>query len=65
MAYIYMATVVGRFGANCRNTGMGKIVIRGELGYAHWPQLGSQIHCPIRSKIWGPLRQTDTKIGAR
>ena len=21
--------------------------IRGELGYAQWPQLGSQIHCPI------------------
>src|SRR6218665_77670 len=29
--------------------------IRGELGYAHWPQLGSQIHCPIGNQIWGPL----------
>src|SRR6218665_4051801 len=28
---------------------------RGELGYAHWPQLGSQIHCPIGNQIWGPL----------
>src|SRR6218665_829948 len=26
--------------------------IRGELGYAHWPQLGSQIHCPIGNQIW-------------
>src|SRR6218665_825437 len=29
--------------------------IRGELGYAHWPQLGSQIYCPIGNQIWGPL----------
>src|SRR6218665_2328343 len=29
--------------------------IRGELGYAHRPQLGSQIHCPIGNQIWGPL----------
>ena len=27
--------------------------IRGELGYAHRPQLGSQIHCPIGNQIWG------------
>src|SRR6218665_506019 len=43
---------------NCRNTGMSKMVIRGRLCYAHWPQQGSQIHCPIRNQIWGPLRQT-------
>ena len=29
--------------------------IRGELGYAHRPWLGSQIHCPIGNQIWGPL----------
>src|SRR6218665_1988531 len=29
--------------------------IRGELGYAHWPQLGSQIPCPFGNQIWGPL----------
>ena len=29
--------------------------IRGELRYAHWPQLGSQIHCPIGNQIWGPF----------
>src|SRR6218665_1437497 len=29
--------------------------IRGGHGYAHWPQLGSQIHCPIGNQIWGPL----------
>src|SRR6218665_3644598 len=33
--------------------------IRGELGYAHWPQLGSQIHCPIGNEIWGPLGKED------
>src|SRR6218665_1671249 len=33
--------------------------IRGELGYAHWPQLGSQIHCPIGNQIWGPLGKED------
>src|SRR6218665_4045146 len=31
--------------------------IRGELGYAHWPQLGSEIHCPIGNQIWSPLRK--------
>ena len=31
--------------------------IRGELGYAHRPQMGSQIHCPIG-------RAFCTKIGA-
>ena len=31
------------------------IVIRVEFGYAHWSQLGSQIHCPIGNQIWGPL----------
>src|SRR6218665_38464 len=29
--------------------------IRGELGYAHRPQLDSQIHCPTGTQIWGPL----------
>src|SRR6218665_3935466 len=29
--------------------------IRGELGYAHWPQLGSQIYCIIGNQIWGPI----------
>src|SRR6218665_1036473 len=29
--------------------------IRGELGYAHRPQLGSQIHCLIGDQIGGPL----------
>jgi len=29
--------------------------IRGEIGYAHRPQLGSQIHCPIVNQIRGPL----------
>src|SRR6218665_3927413 len=33
--------------------------IRGELGYAQWPQLGSQIHCPIGNQIWGPLGKDD------
>src|SRR6218665_1924726 len=33
--------------------------IRGELGYAHRPQLGSQIHCPIGNHIWGPLGKED------
>ena len=33
--------------------------IRGELGYAHRPQLGSQIHCPIVNQIWGPLGKGD------
>src|SRR6218665_1425806 len=33
--------------------------IRGELGYAHWPQLGSQIHCSIGNQIWGPLGKQD------
>jgi len=31
----------------------------GELGYAHLPQLGSQIHCPIGNQIWGPLGKQD------
>src|SRR6218665_2494213 len=29
--------------------------IRGDLGYAHRPHLGSQIHCPIGNQIWGTL----------
>ena len=29
--------------------------IRGELGYAHRPQFGSQIHCPIGNQIRSPL----------
>src|SRR6218665_66962 len=33
--------------------------IRGELGYAQWPQLGSQIHSPIGNQIWGPLGKDD------
>jgi len=33
--------------------------IRGELGYAHRPQLGSQIHCPIGNQIWGSLGKED------
>src|SRR6218665_564913 len=33
--------------------------IIGELGYAHWPQLGSQIQCPIGNQIWGPLGKKD------
>src|SRR6218665_1982580 len=34
--------------------------IRGELGYAHWPQLhGNPIYCPIGHKIWGPLGKQD------
>src|SRR6218665_1973407 len=33
--------------------------IGGELGYAHWPQLGSQIHCPIWNQIWGPFGKDD------
>src|SRR6218665_951991 len=35
--------------------------IRGELGYAQWPQLGSQIHSPrpIGYQIWGPLGKDD------
>src|SRR6218665_1905229 len=33
--------------------------IRGELGYAHRPQFGSQIHCPIGNQIWGPLEKDD------
>src|SRR6218665_3177189 len=32
--------------------------IRGER-YANWPQLGSQIHCPIGNQIWGPLGKHD------
>src|SRR6218665_187695 len=39
--------------------------IRGELGYAHRPQLGSQIHCPIYwYQIWGPLPYYGKKIFA-
>src|SRR6218665_3861177 len=33
--------------------------IRGELGYAHWPQLGSQIYCIIGKQIWGPIGKQD------
>src|SRR6218665_3856437 len=33
--------------------------IRGELGYAHWPQLGSQIYCIIENQIWGPIGKQD------
>src|SRR6218665_32340 len=33
--------------------------IRGELIYAHWPKLGSQIDCPIGNQIWGPLGKED------
>ena len=33
--------------------------IRGGLGYAHRPQLGSQINCPIGNQIWGPLGKED------
>ena len=34
--------------------------IRGQLGYAHWPQLGSQsIALFIGHKIWGPLGKED------
>jgi len=33
--------------------------IRGELGYAHRLQLGSQIHCPIGHPIWGLLGEED------
>src|SRR6218665_296030 len=33
--------------------------IRGELGYAHWPQLGSQIYCIIGNQIWGPIGKQD------
>ena len=33
--------------------------IRGELGYAHWPQLGNPIYCPIGQQIWGPLWKQD------
>src|SRR6218665_1245046 len=33
--------------------------IRGELSYAHWPQLSSQIHCSIGNQNWGPLGKED------
>src|SRR6218665_578360 len=33
--------------------------IRGELGYAHWPQLGTPIYCPIGHQLWGPLGKQD------
>src|SRR6218665_674923 len=33
--------------------------IRRELGYAQWPQLGSQIYCPIVNQIWRPLGKDD------
>src|SRR6218665_2950138 len=34
--------------------------IRGELGYAHWPQLhGNPIYCPIGNQIWSPLGKED------
>src|SRR6218665_3800305 len=34
--------------------------IRGELGYAHWPQLGTHaIYCPIGHQIWAPLGKQD------
>src|SRR6218665_1207083 len=36
--------------------------IRGELGYAHWPQLGTQIHSPIGNQIWGPLGKDDVAL---
>ena len=35
------------------------IPIRGELGYAHRPQLSSQIHCPVGNQSWGPLGKED------
>ena len=41
---------------SCRNAGMGKMVIRGLLGYAHWPQLGSQTYCPIRNQFFWPIK---------
>src|SRR6218665_2569705 len=33
--------------------------IGGEIGYAHRPQFGPQIHCPVGNKIWGPLGKED------
>src|SRR6218665_2257706 len=33
--------------------------IKGELGYAYRPQLGSQIHCPMGNQIWGSLGKED------
>src|SRR6218665_999000 len=33
--------------------------IRGELGYAQRPHLGSQIHCPIGNQVWDPLGKED------
>ena len=33
--------------------------IRGNFGYAQWPQLGNLIHSPIGHQIWGPLWQED------
>src|SRR6218665_2772010 len=33
--------------------------VRGELGYAHRPQLGSQIYCPVGNKILGPIGKED------
>ena len=33
--------------------------IRGDLGYAHRPQFGSQIHCPVEKQIWDPLGKED------
>ena len=31
--------------------------IRGDLGYAHWPQSGNLIDSPIGHQNWGPLGQ--------
>src|SRR6218665_3406626 len=33
--------------------------IRGELGCAHWPQLGSQIYCIIGNQIWDLIGKQD------
>src|SRR6218665_3390175 len=33
--------------------------IRGELGYAHWPQLGTQFISLLGTQIWGPLGKQD------
>src|SRR6218665_1591225 len=36
--------------------------IRGELGYAQWPQSGSQIHCPIGNQICPNFALTAAKF---
>src|SRR6218665_1559649 len=60
----YLVAPFARSAADSKNVGqwMGSILaspIRGELGYAHWPQLRNLINSPIEHQIWDPLGKED------